>query len=185
MAYKASVDQLTGDKVMLFIHEGEDGGGKDVPIAYGTSCSVEVSAETIDTTSKMSGNWKEFLTGQLSYTISSDSLVSFTEGHYSFKKLKALMKARLPIQFKVGQWQKSGEEYTVSGSIVEGEAVITQLTMTSGQGSEICTSSFSMTGLGELKDGAEELTVASAPANEQGDDGASASTEPVSDDETV
>lgn len=152
--YNASVDQLTGDKVMLFIHEGEDGGGKDVPIAYGTSCSVEVSAETIDTTSKMSGNWKEFLTGQLSYTISSDSLVSFAAGHYSFAKLMELMAARAPVKFKLGKWQESAGEYTVSGSIVEGEGVITQLSMTAGQGSEICTASFSMTGLGELTDGA-------------------------------
>ena len=152
--YNASVDQLTGDKVMLFIHEGEDGGGKDVPIAYGTSCSVEVSAETIDTTSKMSGNWKEFLTGQLSYTISSDSLVSFAEGHYSFAKLMELMAARAPVKFKLGKWSESAGEYTVSGSIVEGKGVITQLSMTAGQGSEICTASFSMTGLGELTDGA-------------------------------
>lgn len=154
MAYKASVDQLTGDKVMLFIHEDGEGSGKDVPIAYGTSCSVEVSAETIDTTSKMSGNWKEFLTGQLSYTISSDSLVSFSEGHYSFAKLMELMAARAPVKFKLGKWNESAGEYTVSDSIVEGEGVITQLSMTAGQGSEICTASFSMTGLGELTDGA-------------------------------
>lgn len=154
MAYKASVDQLTGDKVMLFIHEGEDVGGKDVPIAYGTSCSVEVSAETIDTTSKMSGNWKEFLTGQLSYTISSDSLTSFAEGHYSFAKLMELMVARAPVKFKLGKWTESGGDYSLESAIVEGEGVITQLTMTAGQGSEICTSSFSMTGLGELAPGA-------------------------------
>lgn len=154
MAYKASVDQLTGDKVMLFIHEGEDVGGKDVPIAYGTSCSVEVSAETIDTTSKMSGNWKEFLTGQLSYTISSDSLTSFAEGHYSFAKLMELMVARAPVKFKLGKWSESGGDYSLESAIVEGEGVITQLTMTAGQGSEICTSSFSMTGLGELAPGA-------------------------------
>ena len=154
MAYKASVDQLTGDKVMLFIHEGEEVGGKDVPIAYGTSCSVEVSAETIDTTSKMSGNWKEFLTGQLSYTISSDSLTSFAEGHYSFAKLMELMVTRAPVKFKLGKWTESGGEYSVEGAIVEGEGVITQLSMTAGQGSEICTSSFSMTGLGQLAPGA-------------------------------
>lgn len=153
MAYKVNEDTLTGDKVMLFIHD--EGESKDVPIAYGTSCSVEVSAETIDTTSKMSGNWKETLTGQLSYTISSDSLVSFTDTHYSFAKLKELMAARQPVKFKLGQWTEGAGEYTISGPIVEGEAVITQLSMTAGQGSEICTSSFSMTGVGELKDAAE------------------------------
>lgn len=173
MAYKASVDQLTGDKVMLFIHEGDEGNGKDVPIAYGTSCSVEVSAETIDTTSKMSGNWKEFLTGQLSYTISSDSLTSFAKGHYSFAKLMELMVARAPVKFKLGKWTESGGEYSVESAIVEGEGVITQLSMTAGQGSEICTSSFSMTGLGELAPGAaaaaastQASTQSSEPAGE-------------------
>lgn len=173
MAYKASVDQLTGDKVMLFIHEGEEGSGKDVPIAYGTSCSVEVSAETIDTTSKMSGNWKEFLTGQLSYTISSDSLTSFAEGHYSFAKLMELMVARAPVKFKLGKWTESGGEYSVEGAIVEGEGVITQLSMTAGQGSEICTSSFSMTGLGELAPGAA-AAAASTQASTQSSEPAGA-----------
>lgn len=167
MAYKASVDQLTGDKVMLFIHEGDESNGKDVPIAYGTSCSVEVSAETIDTTSKMSGNWKEFLTGQLSYTISSDSLTSFAEGHYSFAKLMELMVARAPVKFKLGKWSESSGEYSVEGAIVEGEGVITQLSMTAGQGSEICTSSFSMTGLGELVPGSAGAAAASAQTTAQ------------------
>lgn len=171
MTYKASVDQLTGDKVMLFIHEGEDVGGKDVPIAYGTSCSVEVSAETIDTTSKMSGNWKEFLTGQLSYTISSDSLTSFAEGHYSFAKLMELMVARAPVKFKLGKWTESGGDYSLESAIVEGEGVITQLTMTAGQGSEICTSSFSMTGLGELAPGAAAAAASAAQTSEPAAEG--------------
>lgn len=154
MEYKANLDQLTGDKVMLFIHEGEEGSGKDVPIAYGTSCSVEVSAETVDTTSKMSGDWKEFLTGQLSYTISSESLMSFNNEHYSFAKLMELMASRRKVKFKLGKWTESAGDYTPDSAIVEGEGVITQLSMTAGQGSEICTSSFSMTGFGKLTGGA-------------------------------
>lgn len=152
MAYKASEDQLTGDKVMLFIHEGEDGSGADVPIAYGTSCQVEISAETVDNTSKMSGNWKESLTGQLSYTISSDSLLSMGTGHMSFAKLMSLMAAREPVKFKLGQWTESAGEYTVTGPIVEGSGVITSLSMTAGLGNEVCSASFTMTGTGELVD---------------------------------
>lgn len=158
--YDVSTDTLTGDKVMLYVTEEVKAAGGEVtstvdhPIAYGTSCSVELSADTIDTTSKMSGNWQDFLTGQLSYTISCDSLTSFTAGQYSFAKLKDLMVARKPIKFKMATWvpptDSSAPDYAPDKKIVSGEAVITSLSMTAGQGSEICTSSISMTGKGAL-----------------------------------
>lgn len=54
---------VVGDKLMLFVETGDSEPKKTIPIAFGTSCSIDMSADTIDTSNKMSGNWKEYLTG--------------------------------------------------------------------------------------------------------------------------
>ena len=59
--YDSAIDTLMGDKLMLFVTDGSS----TLPIAFGTSCNIDLSADTVDTSNKMSGNWKEFLTGQL------------------------------------------------------------------------------------------------------------------------
>lgn len=59
--YDSSKDMITGDKLMLFV-QTEAAGAEGtppatvLPIAFGTSCSIEISTDTIDTSSKMSGN---------------------------------------------------------------------------------------------------------------------------------
>lgn len=146
--YKASTDLITGDKLMLFVTNGSDVD----PVAFGTSCGVQLSADTIDTSSKMSGDWKEFLVGQLGYTVSCESLLSKTTGHVSFKTLKALMAARTPIPFIMGKAVKTGDDFTKGEEFVKGYAIITELSMTAENGS-ICSSSISMQGTGELEDG--------------------------------
>ncbi|MBK5721375.1 hypothetical protein JGH11_10870 [Dysgonomonas sp. Marseille-P4677] len=146
--YKASTDLITGDKLMLFVTNGSDVD----PVAFGTSCGIQLSADTIDTSSKMSGDWKEFLVGQLGYTVSCESLLSKTTGHVSFKTLKTLMASRTPIPFIMGKAVKTGDDFTKGEEFVKGYAIITELSMTAENGS-ICSSSISMQGTGELEDG--------------------------------
>lgn len=146
--YKASEDLITGDKLMLFVKDG----ATELPIAFGTSCGIELSADTIDTSSKMSGNWKEFLTGQLGFTVSTDSLISTKTGHMSFNTLKKLMKDRKPIPFVIGKATESNGDFTKGDEFVKGEAIITALSMTAENGA-ICTSSCTLQGTGELEDG--------------------------------
>lgn len=146
--YKASTDLITGDKLMLFITQGETVS----PIAFGTSCGVELSADTIDTSSKMSGDWKEFLVGQLGYTVSSESLLSKTTGHLSFATLKSLMAARTPIPFVMAKAIAASNDFTKGEEFVKGEAIITALSMTAENGS-ICSSSITLQGTGALQDG--------------------------------
>lgn len=133
--YKASADLITGDKLMLFVIQGTP--TATLPIAFGTSCGIELSADTIDTSSKMSGDWKEFLTGQLGYTVSCESLLSMTDGQLSFKLLKDLMVARKPIPFVVGNATEADGDFTKGAEYVKGEAIITALSMTAENGS-IC-----------------------------------------------
>lgn len=170
-AYDVSLTGLTGDKIMLFVNrvkkaslsksaeELTSSDYEEAPIAFGTSCNVELTAETIDTTSKMSGNWQEFMTGQLGYTISSDSLVSYTTGELSYATLVKMAADRQPISFKLGTWTRDDEtgEYNIKGTVVSGKGVITSISLTAGQGSEFCTMSFSMQGKGELTIPTEEV----------------------------
>ena len=155
--YDSSKDMITGDKLMLFVQTepaGPEGtpAATILPIAFGTSCNIEISADTIDTSNKMSGNWKEYLVGQLGYTVSSDSMLSLKTGHCSFTTLKKLMKDRTPIPFVIAKTEETEGDFPQGDSLVKGEAVITALSMTADNGS-ICTSSITLQGTGELADG--------------------------------
>ena len=73
-----------------------------IPVAYATTHTVSVNGDTIDTSSKMSGAWQDFLVGQLNWQVTSESLVSKTSGHMSFNTLLSLMVKREPINIKIG-----------------------------------------------------------------------------------
>lgn len=152
MATYSTAGLLTGDKLMIYIKTSTPP-DTTTPIAFGTNCSIEITADTIDTSNKMSGNWKEYLTGQLGYTVSCDSLLSFTEGHMSFTKLKELMVTRTPVTFLMSQPSTDGN-YTNATDYVTGSAVITSLTLNANNG-EICNCSIQMQGSGELADAEE------------------------------
>lgn len=147
MVYNTAGDSLVGDKLMLFVNDGSD----DLPIAFGTTCGIDITADTIDTSNKMSGDWKEYLPGQLGYTVTCDSLVSFKDGHMSFTKLKEMMVARKPVPFVMAKAVEAAGDFTKGTEYVKGSGIITSLNMKADNGA-ICTSSVTMTGNGPLED---------------------------------
>lgn len=151
--YDSSKDMVVGDKLMLFVEVTKDLQKEVVPIAFGTSCGIDISADTIDTSNKMSGNWKEYLTGQLGYTVSSESMLSLKTGHLSFVTLKELMKKRTPIPFVIAKTEESEGDFPKGEEYVKGNAIITALSMKADNGA-ICTSSVTLQGTGPLEDGA-------------------------------
>lgn len=144
---------VVGDKLMLFVEVTKESQKEVVPIAFGTSCGIDISADTIDTSNKMSGNWKEYLTGQLGYTVSSESMLSLKTGHLSFVTLKELMKKRTPIPFVIAKTEESEGDFPKGEEYVKGNAIITALSMKADNGA-ICTSSVTLQGTGPLEDGA-------------------------------
>lgn len=150
--YDSSKDMVVGDKLMLFVEVTKESQKEVVPIAFGTSCGIDISADTIDTSNKMSGNWKEYLTGQLGYTVSSESMLSLKTGHLSFVTLKELMKKRTPIPFVIAKTEESGGDFPKGEEYVKGNAIITALSMKADNGA-ICTSSVTLQGTGPLEDG--------------------------------
>lgn len=151
--YDSSKDMVVGDKLMLFVEVTKELQKEVVPIAFGTSCGIDISADTIDTSNKMSGNWKEYLTGQLGYTVSSESMLSLKTGHLSFMTLKELMKKRTPIPFVIAKTEESEGDFPKGEEYVKGNAIITALSMKADNGA-ICTSSVTLQGTGPLEDGA-------------------------------
>lgn len=151
--YDSSKDMIVGDKLMLFVEVTKESQKEVVPIAFGTSCGIDISADTIDTSNKMSGNWKEYLTGQLGYTVSSESMLSLKTGHLSFVTLKELMKKRTPIPFVIAKTEESEGDFPKGEEYVKGNAIITALSMKADNGA-ICTSSVTLQGTGPLEDGA-------------------------------
>lgn len=150
--YDSSKDMVVGDKLMLFVEVTKGSQKEVVPIAFGTSCGIDISADTIDTSNKMSGNWKEYLTGQLGYTVSSESMLSLKTGHLSFVTLKELMKKRTPIPFVIAKTEESEGDFPKGEEYVKGNAIITALSMKADNGA-ICTSSVTLQGTGPLEDG--------------------------------
>lgn len=151
--YDSSKDMVVGDKLMLFVEVTKELQKEVVPIAFGTSCGIDISADTIDASNKMSGNWKEYLTGQLGYTVSSESMLSLKTGHLSFVTLKELMKKRTPIPFVIAKTEESEGDFPKGEEYVKGNAIITALSMKADNGA-ICTSSVTLQGTGPLEDGA-------------------------------
>lgn len=150
--YDSSKDMVVGDKLMLFVEVTKELQTEVVPIAFGTSCGIDISADTIDTSNKMSGNWKEYLTGQLGYTVSSESMLSLKTGHLSFVTLKELMKKRTSIPFVIAKTEESEGDFPKGEEYVKGNAIITALSMKADNGA-ICTSSVTLQGTGPLEDG--------------------------------
>lgn len=152
LSYSETTDLVRGEDMMLYVRENtgtvEDPVLVDTPIAYATSNSLSYSLDTIDTSNKMSGDWKSALPGQIGWTISTDALISATDGHMSYDTLEDLMIARNPITVKFG---KVGSAFALDVSTIvrSGEAVITSLELNTERGG-ICTSSITLQGNGKL-----------------------------------
>lgn len=151
MAYDQNKDLVLGEGLMLYVKSGSEGSETLQPIAYATTHTLTVNGETIDTSSKMSGNWQDFLVGQLNWQITSDSLVSKTTGHMSFKTLFDMMIVRKGIEVVIGSPEEDDEDFALDNAKPKysGNAVITTLEQTANRG-EVCTSSLTLQGKGEL-----------------------------------
>lgn len=148
VTYNQKQDLVLGEGLMVYVKVGETYN----PIAYARTHSLSINGQEIDTSSKMSGDWQDFLIGQLSWDVTTDSLVSDTEGHMSWNSLFDLMTEREPIDIVIGTPVKSDDEFTLSDSHpqLKGQAMISALEKTASHG-EVCTSSLTLKGKGKLE----------------------------------
>ena len=104
------------------------------------SCTLEVSAGVIETSSKDSGKWSEKIAGRLSYTVSADGMLADNGNNYDTIFTKMLAKEPIAIAFST--------DAATKGYI--GTAIITKVSQT-GELDNVATYSISLEGTGELK----------------------------------
>lgn len=131
------------------------------PLAFGKGCQLEVTAETLDTSNKMSGDWMEYLVGKLSFTLSSNALLTYSDATEApeladvakYGDLLATFTKRNPIDFSLSKIKKvEGGGFTKDFDLVSGKVIITQLSADAPDG-QITTCSVNLQGTGELKIG--------------------------------
>ena len=144
-------DVLQGNNLSLYLTSDKK------VVAYGTNVSLQIDAETIDTSSKMSCRWSDALGGKASYTISSDSLYTQNSGGTSFDNFVEMMVAGDQIEWYIG------EEECYSGSCASnphslnsgvtyynGKAIVTSVSLNAGM-DESVSCSISMQGCGPIE----------------------------------
>lgn len=150
--YNVNQDLVLGDELFLYIVSGETA----TPIAFATSCAIQVDGETIDTSNKMSGRWNSNLGGKNGYTVTSDALYTQVDGHYSFDSLFDLMLSVKPnnlAKWKVGRCKdvKAADfDLDTSKAYYSGEGYITSLSLNAGN-NEVASSSITITGSGAIE----------------------------------
>ena len=101
---------LNGSDLMLFVERN----GKKQSIAYATSHSLEINADTKDISTKDNGNgiWQNAEVGMLSWSTSSDNLCCLDDPHgLGYNDLVEIMLKREPIEI-VFALQSSITDYT-------------------------------------------------------------------------
>ena len=150
-------DLVNGDDLLLYLM-GE-GDTENKVIAYATSCSIQVDAETIDVSSKFSPVWANNLNGRASYTISADALYcSIKEGQkgISFNELLQYMLKRKAVKWVVGR-QIVGDDFVPDAQhaldtaqpYYTGDAIVTSVSLEAGN-NEIASCSITLTGAGAI-----------------------------------
>ncbi len=169
MAWNANKDLIVGNDLWLYLVDLGHGasavpmtyamatGATAKPIAYATSCSLEISAENLEAASKMSCRWNVSRQGQGSYTVNADSLYCLQasaaeNGAYTIDDLFEHMVDGDNIGWVMAK-DKSEDCGTVGGpdpdgALYWGEASIGSLSITGGN-NEIASSSITLNGSGQ------------------------------------
>ena len=143
----SSVDVLKGN-LHLFVG--------DLPVAFETSSTLNLSTEEIDVSNKMMGDWSGSLAGKKSFTISCESLVTRKEGALSYDTLLEKQIAGNPLDFFFGD-ATAADKDNFGGTFTKdtskknytGKAIITSLEIKSDNGAIVsCSASFK--GVGAL-----------------------------------
>lgn len=137
-------------------------------VAYAQSCALEINADTLDVTSKLSCRWNAVMPGNGSYSVTSDSLyckqsVASANNAYTVDDLyetmvegknigwiMALDKSVFDDNAECGEIQ--GPYFGSGATYYYGEGAITSLSINAGN-NEIVSSSISITGSGRPEKG--------------------------------
>lgn len=144
----AASQYLLGEN--FFVYTGDT---NEKPLAYSTECTLSISGDTIDVSSKNDGVFAAALPGQFSWTISTSALYT-TEAQYD--TLYESMLRREPLKITFGRVTSLGNATTDINTALdktktyfEGLAFITSLELNAGNG-ECASYSIEFQGNGRL-----------------------------------
>lgn len=148
--YSEERDLQRGVGVSIFL------GG--VLVAYCISHEGGLDVDTEETSSKMSGMWKDYTAGKKGWSFNAEALVSVTKGHNSLQKLINTAADSKPVDFEEAEVTvaigSDGNKTATKGAVrFKGKCYLTNISHKSPmEGRE--TISCKMTGTGPLFDGA-------------------------------
>lgn len=165
MAWSVNGDLVKGNDMFLYLVDIGDSAmtsgmvSSAKVIAYATSCSLQVDADTLDVTSKFSCRWNAVVPGNASYTVSTDALYckkanAAANDAMTIDDLFDAMVEGKNIGWVMAQDSKDDAECEPEGPDLTqpyywGEAAITSLSIEAGN-NEIVSSSISLTGSGPV-----------------------------------
>lgn len=117
-------------------------------LAFAKSLDLQINKETINVSSKFSGDWTANISGTSSYTISSDFLYTKVSGAMSFDTLKGLSDANTPVPFKIGL-SANKTDYAMSTGWYSGTAYIKSLSLKASD-NQVIECSIQLDGCGPL-----------------------------------
>ena len=144
--YDVNTQLVLGEEMYLYVTTG------NTPIAFATTCSVQIDGETIDTSNKMSGRWNSNLAGKNGYTISSDALYTQAEGLYSFDALMTKMIEGGKLEWTIGKakdYVNGDYDLDETKPHYKGEGFVTSLSLNAGN-NEVANCSITITGSGSI-----------------------------------
>tara|TARA_R110000851_G_scaffold75649_3_gene166715 strand:+ start:4381 stop:4812 length:432 start_codon:yes stop_codon:yes gene_type:complete len=129
----------------LFLKVGTTAGVGTLIVAHATSCSLDVSMDERDLTTKNSGGWKEIGGGLKSWSLSTDALYDPSAGaNNEFNELFTHLDGRTELFVEFTRTTESSGEF-----IYTGKAYITSLSLSGGV-EDSATYSISLAGTGVL-----------------------------------
>lgn len=149
--YNISEQRILGDELHVYINVSTGETADWQPLAYATTCSLNLSSDTIDASNKMAGIWSAALPGKLSWSISTEALMSTSETGYDYFYDKLV--ARTPFKLRFGQvTDLASEDFTQdeTKTYYEGEAYCSSCNLNADNGA-VCTMSIEFTGNGKLE----------------------------------
>lgn len=132
---------IRGDNVILYVYDG----GLWKPVVCGRSCTLNTTADTIETSITGSGAWRTYEYTALTWTASLEGLIFLQKTNtLSTPDLRAMQYGRIKILMRYQRTDESGNVY-----LEEGYALITNIS-DSGDTGSAATFSLELKGTGPL-----------------------------------
>ena len=97
--YNISEQKILGDELFIYINTSTGSTETWKPLAYSTTASLNLTSDTIDASNKMAGVWTAALPGKLSWTISTEALMSTSETGYEYFYDKLVARTSFKLRF--------------------------------------------------------------------------------------